>query len=75
METEEKVSKGYILGFNHGYILAKNDPLLLSQLHNKQGENDYLIGVKAGEVEYLKEVQIQKLKEHFDINKSSKRSR
>ncbi|MES2479459.1 MAG: hypothetical protein V4561_10245 [Bacteroidota bacterium] len=68
MEREEIISKGYIIGFNHGYILAKNDPSLLSELYKKVGNNDYLKGIAAGEIQFKKEQKIEELKEQFKKN-------
>jgi hypothetical protein len=75
METEEKVSKGYIIGFNHGYILAKNDPTLLENAIKERGDNDYLKGLDAGKKQYEKERKIEELNERFEKSKSLNKGR
>lgn len=42
----------YIIGFNHGYLLAKYKPTLLKGLVTTKNLNDYFIGILEGKYEF-----------------------
>ena len=46
----------YVKGFNNGYLIRKNHPVLAKTLLNgASGKSEYLDGLKAGNQEYEKE--------------------
>ena len=50
-----EVSEEYVKGFNSGYLIRKNHPLLAKNLvSGTSGESEYLEGLKAGSQEYEK---------------------
>ena len=50
------VSEEYVKGFNNGYLLRKNHPVLAkSLLRGASGKSEYLDGLKDGGQEYEKE--------------------
>ena len=60
------VDEKYLKGFNHAYLLAKNNPELLKQILNTDGLNNYIQGLKDGKEAYvLKKVKSRNL----DLNK------
>ena len=51
-----EVSEEYVKGFNNGYLIRKNHPVLAKNLVNgASGKSEYLDGLKAGSQEYEKE--------------------
>ena len=51
-----EVSEEYVKGFNNGYLIRKNHPVLAKSLvSGASGESEYLEGLKAGSQEYEKE--------------------
>ena len=54
-ETEEKVDKNYLEGFNNGYFLAKYEPELAEKLSKIQAESLHVKGLQQGREQYLKE--------------------
>ena len=51
-----EVSKEYVKGFNNGYLIRKNHPVLAKNLlDGASGQSEYLEGLKAGGQEYEKE--------------------
>lgn len=63
MEEQEQEYTGaqeqrYIKGFNHGYLLAKHEPELLTKITVRPNEqSDYFNGLVGGKEEYEKEVR------------------
>ena len=56
-----EISKEYVKGFNNGYLLRKNQPILMKNLEQGiKGDTPYVQGLKDGNVEYEKELN-QKL--------------
>tara|TARA_B100000941_G_scaffold192516_1_gene139320 strand:- start:421642 stop:421875 length:234 start_codon:yes stop_codon:yes gene_type:complete len=54
-----EVSKDYIKGFNSGYIVRKNHPLLMKKLlKGVKGNSELVQGLKAGVSQFEKEVAI-----------------
>ncbi|MEQ8924333.1 MAG: hypothetical protein RLO81_00895 [Fulvivirga sp.] len=54
-----EVSKDYLKGFNSGYIVRKNHPLLMKKLLNGvKGNSELVQGLKAGVSQFEKEVAI-----------------
>ncbi len=50
------VSEEYVKGFNNGYLIRKNHPVLAKTLLNgASGTSEYLDGLKAGSQECEKE--------------------
>lgn len=67
--------KQYIQAFNNGYILAENEPHLVSIIsENFNSKNDYLNGLIAGCEQYQFDIdkeqlyEIGKLRNHTKIN-------
>jgi len=51
-----EVSEEYVKGFNNGYLIRKNHPVLAKNLlSGANGKSEYLEGLKAGSNEYEKE--------------------
>ncbi len=51
-----EVLEEYVKGFNNGYLLRKNHPVLAKGLvSGASGKSEYLDGLKAGSQEYVKE--------------------
>ena len=70
-----ELSNEYVQGFNNGYIIRKNHPLLMKSLINgTSGSSQYLQGLRAGGQQYEKEVnvKIRNLKQEQSINKKKK---
>lgn len=59
MEQEETtVDPQYQKGFNDGYLLAKHEPKLATQLTSTPNDqNPYLKGLTAGKLEYDREIR------------------
>lgn len=74
MELDEKQ---LIIGFNHGYLIAKHEPKLLSLLlRDIKPENSFVHGMKSGQTEYELEQQKNKLQELTQLrNKNIERER
>ncbi|XOV91519.1 MAG: hypothetical protein ACFHWX_15055 [Bacteroidota bacterium] len=54
-----EVSKDYLKGFNSGYIVRKNHPLLIKKLLNGvKGNSELVQGLKAGVFQFEKEIAI-----------------
>lgn len=61
-------STSYIRGFNQGYQLRKNHPLLMKSLvKGATGKSEFLDGLKAGGIQYEKEMGV-KMKEFKQEN-------
>jgi len=45
---DEKPDPAFVKGFNDGYLLAKHEPTLASQIARAQGNSTLLDGLKAG---------------------------
>ena len=71
MSTEEQQ---YIRGFNHGYLLTKHLPDLVSQLvkHIKETTSDYLSGFFSGKEEWELEYSKEQLNELENIRNRTK---
>jgi len=55
--------KKFIKGFNHGYILAKHEPDILSKIvKNLNSTNDYIQGIVSGKEEF----ELEKSRTHLD---------
>ena len=55
-----ELSKDYIRGFNSGYIIRKNHPLLMKNLvRGAKGNSQYLDGLKTGSNQYEKEMEVK----------------
>ena len=55
---EEQEQQRYIKGFNNGYLLAKHEPELASQLSaHPNDHNPYFKGLVAGKGQYDKETR------------------
>ena len=56
MEEQTHVDQDYLKGFNSGYLLAKHEPSLASQLaaHPNQ-QNEYFKGMLAGKQQHERE--------------------
>ena len=70
-----ELSKEYVQGFNNGYIIRKNHPLLMKNLvKGSKGNSQYLQGLRVGGQQYEKEVnvKIRNLKQEQSINKKKK---
>ena len=70
-----ELTNKYITGFNSGYIIRKNHPLLMKNLiKGSKGNSQYLQGLRAGGQQYEKEinVKIRNLKQELSINKKKK---
>ena len=53
-------SNNFIKGFNSGYIIRKNHPLLMKNLaKGATGNSEYLKGLKAGSKQYEKEMNLK----------------
>ena len=51
-----QISEEYVKGFNHGYLIRKNHPVLAKNLlGGATGKSEYLEGLKNGSLEYEKE--------------------
>ena len=48
------VDEKYLKGFNHAYLLTKNNPELLQQILNTKSLNSYIQGLKDGKLEFEK---------------------
>ncbi|WKD85248.1 hypothetical protein KCTC32516_00588 [Polaribacter huanghezhanensis] len=44
----DNVNEKYLKGFNHAYLLAKNNPELLQEILKTNSLNDYIQGLKDG---------------------------
>ncbi len=54
-----EVSKDYLKGFNSGYMVRKNHPLLMKKLLNGvKGNSELVQGLMAGVSQFEKEVAI-----------------
>lgn len=60
-ETENKVDKNYLEGFNNGYFLAKYEPELAEMLSKIHAESLHVKGLQKGREQYLKEQLKEKL--------------
>lgn len=61
------VSEEYLKGFNNGYLIRKNHPVLAKTLlSGASGQSVYLDGLKAGSQEYEKEwaQNLEEMKKH-----------
>ena len=55
-----KASANYIEGFNRGYIIRRNHPLLMKNLvKGATGKSQFLDGLKAGGKQFEKEVNLK----------------
>ena len=55
-----ELSNEYVQGFNNGYIIRKNHPLLMKNLvQGSKGNSQYLEGLKAGAKQYEKEINVK----------------
>ncbi|KAB2915562.1 MAG: hypothetical protein F9K23_09885 [Bacteroidetes bacterium] len=64
----------YTEGFNNGYFLSEIEPGMLEKLlSGTQGENEYLQGLKDGHLEYKKEAQMNKIREHYESKNTKSR--
>ncbi len=67
-------STDYLRGFNNGYIIRKNHPLLMKDLaKGATGNSEYLKGLKAGGKQYEKEMDVKM--EKFNQQRSSERKK
>ena len=67
-------STDYLRGFNNGYIIRKNHPLLMKDLaQGATGSSDYLKGLKAGGKQYEKEMNVKM--DEFNQQRSSVRKK
>lgn len=60
-ETEDKVDKNYLEGFNNGYFLAKYEPELAEKLSKIQADSLHVKGLQQGREQFLKEQLQEKL--------------
>ncbi len=68
-------SKDYIKGFNSGYIIRKNHPIIIKELEKgAKGNSPYLEGLKAGARQYVKELEmkLKAFKKELRMKKSGK---
>ncbi len=72
-----EISADYINGFNRGYLIRKELPVLGKQLINgAKGNSQYLEGLKAGAKQYEKEMEIKlKLIKQEKIKVKEKKNR
>lgn len=47
--------ENYILGFNHGYLIGKHFPFIISMINLVHSKSQYLGGVQAGGRQYEQE--------------------
>ena len=53
MEQEIEPSEKYVKGFNNGYLLAKHEPALLSEISRTlKSSNEYIEGIFSGKEQY-----------------------
>lgn len=58
----DQLEKNLTKGFNHGYLLSKYEPKLLTLLlRDIKPENSYILGIKSGQTEYEQEQQRNQL--------------
>jgi hypothetical protein len=73
MELNEKQ---FIIGFNSGYLLAKYEPEILTNLLAKINPiNSYIFGMNSGKKEYELEHRSKKLDELKDLRNKVKGNR
>ena len=70
-----ELSNEYVQGFNNGYIIRKNHPLLMKNLvKGSKGNSQYLEGLKAGAKQLEKELNV-KMQRFESERKSIKKSK
>jgi hypothetical protein len=69
-----ELSEQYIKGFNSGYILRKNHPVLAKNIINgSRGKSKYLKGLKAGAKQY--EIDLEPKLKAFQKERMEQKSR
>ena len=69
------VDEKYLKGFNHAYLLAKNNPELLQQILNTKSFNVYIQGLQDGRLEYEKSRVKSRTQELKNLQSKKDRSR
>lgn len=76
MNAEEQLEELYKRGFNAGYMLAKYDPELLSKFTKENSpQNVYIKALKAGSIQYEKDLKLEQLKALHEQQKNLKNER
>lgn len=73
-----EVSEEYVKGFNNGYLIRKNHPVLAkNRVSGASGKSEYLEGLRAVSQEYEKEwaKSLQDMKQQQDQQKEKGKDR
>jgi len=59
----DQIDKGYLKGFNHGYLLTEHTPVLVNQLLETPSNNIYVDGLRDGHKSFELSQSKSRLKE------------